>query len=113
MKPGKPSPYILQVLRYLACQGLSLRGSSLTHETDGNCMQLLLLFCMFDEGLPSWLKKKTDKYTSGDMQNELLQVMANRILREIAASIRGRPFVIMVDETTGVSTQEQCVIVLR
>ena len=47
------------------------------------------------------------------MQNELLQMMANRILREIAASIRGRPFAIMVDETTDVSTQEQCVIVLR
>lgn len=24
--------HILQVVRYLACQGLSLRGSSLTHE---------------------------------------------------------------------------------
>ena len=52
---------------------------------------------MFDDDLPSWFNKKTDKYTSADIQNELLQVMANRILREIAVCTRGRPFTIMVD----------------
>ena len=79
----------------------------------GNFSQLLNVICTFDDDLPSWLNKKTDKYTSADIQNELLQVMANRILREIAARIRGRLFAIIVDETTDISTQEQYVIVLR
>ena len=39
-------------------------------------------------------------------------MMANRILQDIAAIIHARSFAIMVDETTDISTQEQCVIVL-
>ena len=54
--------HILRALRYLARQGLSLRGSSLTHETNGNFTQLLQLFCTLDEGLPSWLKKTRQIY---------------------------------------------------
>lgn len=52
--------------------------------------------------------KKANKYTSADIQNELLQVMALSILRKIAANIQNRPFSVMVDETTDVNTQEQC-----
>ena len=53
---------ILRALRYLARQGLPLRGSSLTNEIEGNISQLLKVFCVFDNDLPSWLNKKTDKY---------------------------------------------------
>ena len=47
------------------------------------------------------------------MQNEILQIMALQILRELAASIQSTEFTIMVDETTDVTTTEQVVIVLH
>ena len=53
--------------------------------------------------------KKTNRYTSPDICNELL---AHTILRQIASNICGRMFTIMVDETTDNSTMEQCVLVL-
>lgn len=105
--------HILQVVWYLARQGLPLRGSSLNHEFDSNFSQLLQVLCTYDDSLSCWLKKKTDKYTSADIQNELLQVMAHHILREIATNVHDRPFSVKVDETTDASTQEQCVIILR
>lgn len=107
--------HILRALRFLARQGLPLRGSALTKEFDSNLSQLLRLFCEFNSStdLSNWLQKKTNKYTSADIQNELLKVMSLRILREISAKLQAKPFTIMVDETTDASTQEQVVIVLR
>ena len=66
-----------------------------------------------DEQLAEWLRRKSNKYTGHDMQNEMLQVMALHILRKIALSIQSTKFTIMVDETTDVSTNEQVLIVLR
>ena len=49
--------------------------------------------------LKVWLgKKRTNKYTSPDIQNEVLKVM---VLRDIIYHIKKAPFFsIMVDETT-------------
>ena len=47
------------------------------------------------------------------IQNEILQVMAMQILRQLTASIQSTKFTVMVDETTDVSTTEQVVIVFR
>ena len=101
--------HILNAVKFLARQGLPLRGSAFTKEADSNFSQLLFLLCKYDEHLPSWLERKTNKYASADIQNELLKVMALRILREIVANIQNQSYSIMVDETTDVSTQEQCV----
>ena len=46
-------------------------------------------------------KKRTNKYTSPDIQNEVLKVMALNVLRDIIYQIKKAPFFsIMVDETT-------------
>ena len=64
--------------------------------------------------LVGWKKRKTDKYTSTDMQNEMVKVMALRVLGEIAASIQATPFfTVMVDETADVSNVEQVVVCVR
>lgn len=64
--------------------------------------------------LLDWLKKKINKYTSHDIQNEILKVMAVQILREIATSLQLSPFVtIMMDETTDISNKQQATIVFR
>ena len=48
------------------------------------------------------------------MQNEMLEVMAMRVLRGIAALIQSEPlFTVMVDETTDVSNVEQVVLCFR
>lgn len=43
-------------------------------EIDGNFSQLLALLIRDDQQLSTWLKKKTDKYTGHNMQNEILQM---------------------------------------
>ena len=70
-------------------------------ETDSNCLQLLSLRGFDDKHIKQWLMKKTDKYTSAEIQNEMLKLMSLNILRKIAANIQQVPFfTIMADETT-------------
>lgn len=103
---------IIQNLRFLARQGLPLRGDG--DETDSNSIQLLKLRANDDPRILEWVKKKTDKYTSGDMQNEILKVMAMKVLRNVVHSIHASKFfAILVDETTDSSNREQVVICLR
>ena len=60
------------------------------------------------------MAKKTDKYTSAEMQNEIIKIMALQVLRKIAASLRDAPFyTIMVDETADISNQEHMVVCIR
>ena len=55
-----------------------------------------------------WLEKKTGKFTSHDLHNEMLKVMALTVLREIASNIQSTEFYkIMADECTDTSNQEQ------
>ena len=61
-----------------------------------------------------WLKHKNEKYTCAEVQNEMLQIMALSILRDISQNIKNYVYYsIMADETTDVSNREQCVLVFR
>ena len=59
---------ILSNFRFLARQGLAIRGSG--DDKDSNFTQLLKLRSEDDGRIVDWLSKKTDKYASHDMQNE-------------------------------------------
>ncbi len=88
---------VLSSLQYLARQGIAIRG-----HPDG------------ESKLHSWLQRKTNKYTSHDIQNEILKVMSLHILRDVVLLIRSAPFFsIMVDETRDVSNKEQVVLCCR
>ena len=103
---------VAECLRYLARQGLAIRGDG--SEVDSNFHQLLLLRANDDPAIKEMLTKKTDKYTSGSMQNELLQTMALSVVRGIATSIReAKYFAIMADEVTDASNREQVVLCFR
>ena len=103
---------ILQNIRFLARQGLALRGSG--DGEDSNFIQLLRLREFDCPAVAEWMSKKTNKYTSGDVQNEVLQIMALNILRDVAASIKTSGwYTIMADECTDVSNKEQFVICIR
>ncbi len=103
---------LLSNVRFLARQALPLQGSG--DESNSNYMQLLKLRGEDDSWVFQWIKKKTGKCTSGDMQNEMIKVMALQVLQEVASSIHSASFVtLMVDETTDASNREQVVLYIR
>ena len=102
---------ILSSVKFLARQGLALRGDG--DESNGNFLQLLT-FLDDDGTVNDWLKRKQNRYTSHEIQNELLKIMAHHVLRRVADSLQRSPFLtIMIDETTDVSNQEQVTVVMR
>ena len=103
---------IAQNICFLFRQGIALRGDG--NEHDSNFMQLLKLHAQDNPQLLSWLERKSDRYTSPEIQNKLLSIMAKSILRDIAASIKqAKYFTLMADEVTDVSNKEQVAICLR
>ena len=57
------------------------------------------------------MENKTDKYCCHQIQNELLDVMANSITRNIVNKIReAKYFSLMADEVTNVSNREQMIV---
>ena len=83
-------------------------------EIDSNFHQLLLLRCENEKELQTWLDQSTKKYTSHTMQNEMLQVLALGVFKEISSSILEAEFyTIMADESTDVSNEEKVVIGIR
>ena len=103
---------ILFNIRFLGCQGLAFRGDG--SESDGNFLQLLKLRGEEDPSISEWLARKANKYTSHEVQDEILKIMAHQILRKIATDLQSSPFLtIMADETTDASNHEQVTIVLR
>ena len=102
---------ILRNIRFLARQGLALRGSI---EEESNFIQLLKLEGEIDSQIEKWLKKKSGKYTHPEIQNECLQLMSLTILREISKNIQnGVYYTIMADAVTDSSNKEQFVVCLR
>ena len=108
---------ILQNIRYLARQALPLRGNWSQDEKceiNSNFHQLLLLRSEDDQALTTWLEKKTNRFISPAVQNEMLEVMALEILRDIAKNIQSADFfAILADETGGISNTEQLVFCIR
>ena len=66
-------------------------------------------------GLGDWMKKITNKYTSHDIQNEVLHIMAlNWYLRDVSKIISCSGFFsILADECTDASNKEQRVVCIR
>ena len=72
---------LISSIRFLVRQGLALRGDG-AGEPDSNFIQLLQLRAQDESNgkLVGWMKRKSNKYISHDIQNEILQVMALRVL---------------------------------
>ena len=102
---------MIAVTKFLARQGIAFRR---VEEKESNFYQLLKLQCMDDPNLSEWMQRKTLKYTSPENQNELIEIMALKILRNLAEKIRNANFFsIMADETVDISNKEQLVICVR
>ena len=104
---------IIENVKFLVCQGLALRGDG--KEEDSNFTQLLELCAIDNPVLFHWVQRSTDKYTSPQVQNEMLKVMGLAVLSDIGDARRSTQFLtIMVDETTiDAANQEQVVLCLH
>ena len=88
--------HILQNKRFLAYQGLPLRGRNV--DTDSNFIQLSRLYSV-DADVDTWLSKKSNKYTSHEIQDIILKEMVHKTLYDIGQNIHdGGLFSIMADE---------------
>lgn len=63
--------------------------------------------------LSDWIEKKSDKYVSHDLQNEVISIMANQLHRDLVRDISNSFFSTIADEYTDVSNNQQLVICLR
>ena len=91
---------VFKSIKYLTRQGIALCGHN---EENGNLLQLLKLHCDDNPNLKVWLTKKTN-WLSHEIQNEIIQMMALTILREIAVEIRSSDFFgFLADETSDAS----------
>ena len=99
-------------MRFLARQGLPLRGDG--DERNSNFLAFLSLRGEDDPANGEWIttKRGGDNYTSHQIQNEILKIMATEVLHNISTSLQDSPFIcLMMDETTDISNYEQATIV--
>ena len=101
---------IFSSVRYLARQGLSLRGDD---HKDGNLYQLLKERSVDVPEMAIWLQRR-DNWTSDKIQNEILEMFAHTIHRSIMSDLQNVEFYsITADGTTDISGQEQFSVTLR
>ena len=102
---------VTECLQYLARQGQAMQGDT---DDESNFIQLLKLRGKDQPLLLKWLERKEDRYTSHDIQNEIIAIMANHVIRDLKKSdIRGGFFSIICDEYTDISNKEQLTICIR
>ena len=101
---------IMTSLRFLARQGLAMRGHE---DKNGNFEQLLLLRQGDSEELARWMKR-SHTFTSPAIQNELLGLMAHSVIRQITSEIRNSgSFSVIVDGTQDCNHKEQESLCIR
>ena len=97
---------IIDYIKYLGRQGIAFRGND--SDKEGNFYQLLLVDSRKNKEFCEWLEKKTFKYTSPEIQNEIIKIMSDEILRGVIENIKSAKFfAYMADETCDISNTEQ------
>ena len=70
---------ILSNVKFLPRQALPLKGNE--SEEDSNFFQLYILWEKDNEALKAWItEKKINKYVHSTIENEIMQIMALRVL---------------------------------
>ena len=105
---------IIETVMFLAKQGLALRGNdeSSVSLNRGNFLELINFQCNYNEELKRAIDQKTFTYTSKTIQNELIEIISNEIIKLLMPS-NLKYFAIMVDETTDLGRHEQVSICIR
>lgn len=96
---------VLTSVRYLARQGLPLRGHT---NDEGNFRQLLHLREEDDPNLAIYTARATHYIMSPQAQNEILKDFSHSVLRQIVKNVRNNGiFALMVDGTQDITRVEQ------
>ena len=100
----------ISTIKTVAKQGIAVRGKDIN---SGIFMEFLKMRAEDVPELDRWLKRKT-KFLSAEIQNEMLEIMAHMILRDIVKEIKicGK-FSNIMDESMDISNIEQVIICLR
>ena len=88
----------------------TLRGDD---DDESNFFQFLRLQLKTFPELSDWLSKKTEIYTRHDVQNEIINLMSNQIMRNLLEPVRSCIFSVMYNEYTEVSNKEQLTFCMR
>ena len=104
---------LLSCIRYLAWQGLPLRGHHEDPESfEGNLYQLLLLQAQDCLQMKTWLCRR--EYISPEIVNELIKLMGQAVLRQVLAEIKSTMwFSLIEDEASDISHNEYMNISVR
>ena len=98
-------------LQFPCKQGLAIKGHT---EATTNFDNLLMLRAADSTELKSWLTRSSYKWTSPQIQNELIEDMALSVLRSYKQELaEAKYFAVMLDESTDISVKEQVSICFR
>ena len=105
---------LLKMIKNVQClcrQGQAIQGDT---DTKSNFYQLIKLRGKDDPALVELLKKQGGiKYTSHDIQNELIEIMVHQVQRDLVNEIRKGFFSLIADEYTDIGNQEQLTLCFR
>ncbi|XP_023750053.1 uncharacterized protein LOC111898360 [Lactuca sativa] len=108
----------IDMVRWLTFQACALLGhdESPNSKSRGNFLQLLKLLASYNDEVANVILEKApynSKYTSGEIQKEILNIIANKVRKHIRSEVGDSYFCVMVDESRDESKKEQMAIVLR
>ncbi|XP_075473377.1 uncharacterized protein LOC142504388 [Primulina tabacum] len=107
----------IESVKFLAMQGCAFRGhdESVDSKNRGNYIELINLLRKMNPEIGSILEKaaKNAKYTSAEIQREILKIIAGIVRDKIREEIGEIKFCIIVDEAIDESNKEQMAIILR
>ena len=108
----------IAAVRWLTFQSCSFRGHDETPQSKnrGNFVEILKLLAEFNPEIASVVLENAPqfaKYTSPDIQKEILSIFAMKVRKHIREEIGDAKFSILVDETCDVAKREQMAIVFR
>lgn len=106
------------ILRWLTFQGCSFRGhdESPGSLNRGNFLEMVKILALYNKEVDEVVldnAPKNAKYTSPEVQKEILSIYARKVQKSIREEIGDSKFCIMVDEARDESKKEQMAVVLR
>ena len=108
----------INVVRFLSFQGIAFRGhdEKIDSKNRGNFIELIKHTASYNEDVAGVVLENAPgnaKYTSLEVQKEILNVFAKKVRKKIVEDICDSKYCIIVDEASDESKKEQMAIVLR
>lgn len=109
---------LFYVIRWLTFQACPFRGHDESPDSinQGNFLELMKLLASYNKDVKAVVLEnapRNAKYTSPDVQKEILSIYARKVQTAVREEIGNSKFCIMVDEARDESKKEQMAIVIR